>query len=134
MAARTGTRPPSVTILVVERDFATRTRHGDVLAAAGYQAITVEDGIAALLYLDSHPAPDAVILELRLPRIPGHVVYEDLRARKTTRATPVIILAEAGGPRFDRHDVIVLRKPIDEGVLVAAVIAALGETPTKPMA
>lgn len=135
MATRAGgTRRPSATILVVEHDHATRTRHRDALVAAGYQAIAVEDGVTALLYLDSHPAPDAVILDLLLPRVPGRVVYEDLRARKTTRGTPVIIVTGADGPQFEPRDVIVLRKPIDEGVLIAAVVAALGETPVKPIA
>jgi DNA-binding response OmpR family regulator len=133
MATRTDrTRRPSATILVVEHDHATRTRHRDALVTAGYQAIAVEDGIAALLYLDSHPAPDAVILDLQLPRVPGLVVYEDLRARKTTRATPIIVVTGADGAEFAPRDVIVLRKPMDEGVLVAAIIAALGETPARP--
>ncbi|HEX2460310.1 MAG TPA: hypothetical protein VHJ58_09190, partial [Vicinamibacterales bacterium] len=82
MATRTGRASRSAnTVLVVEGDFTIRRLYCDALVAAGYNAIGVEDGIAALLYLDSHPAPDAMVLSLPLPRIPGTVVYEDLRSR-----------------------------------------------------
>jgi DNA-binding response OmpR family regulator len=123
------------TILVVEDDYATRTLYRDALVAAGYEAIAVADGIGALLYLESHPAPDAVVLNLLLPRISGHVVYEDLRSRKTTRTTPVVIVTGAELRRFDADEyVTALRKPLDGNALVEAVAAALGATPSPPVA
>jgi DNA-binding response OmpR family regulator len=115
-------------VLVVESDVATRTLYCDALVATGYNAIGVQDGIAALLYLDSHPAPDTMVLSLPLPRIPGRVVYEDLRSRRTTRSTPVVVLTAVESLRFLDEYVTVLRKPLDANVLVAAVAAALGET------
>ena len=54
----------AASVLVVEDDDTTRRLYREALTAAGYQAIAAEDGIAALLYLDSHPAPDAVVLNL----------------------------------------------------------------------
>ena len=135
MASRTGRAPRSAdTVLVVEDDVATRTRYCDALVAAGYNAIGVEDGIAALLYLDSHPAPDAMVLSLPLPRIPGRVVSEDLRSRRTTRSTPVVVLTAVESLRFLDEYVTVLRKPLETNVLAAAVAAALGKTPSPPVA
>ena len=131
MATRTGRAPRrAATVLVVEDDYETRRLYREALAATGYNAIAVADGIGALLYLDSHPAPDAIVLSLVLPRISGTVVYEDLRSRKTTRATPVVMLTGVEPPRFLDEYVAVLRKPLDANVLVEAVAAALGETPS----
>ena len=131
MATRTGRAPRSAdTVLVVENDDAIRRIYHDALVAAGYEAIVVGDGISALLYVESHRAPDAVIVSLPLPRVSGTLVYEDLRSRKTTRSTPVIILCSDELPQFPDEYVTVLRKPLDANLLVAAVAAALGETPS----
>ena len=131
MATRTGRAPRSAdTVLVVENDDAIRRIYHDALIAAGYEAIVVGDGISALLYLESHRAPDAVVVSLPLPRVSGTLVYEDLRSRKTTRSTPVIILCSDELPQFPDEYVTVLRKPLDANLLVAAVAAALGETPS----
>ena len=135
MATRTGRAPRSAdTVLVVENDDAIRRIYHEALVAAGYEAIVVGDGISALLYLESHRAPDAVIVSLPLPRVSGTLVYEDLRSRKTTRSTPVIILCGHELPQFPDEYVTVLRKPLDANMLVAAVSAALGKTPSPPFA
>jgi CheY-like chemotaxis protein len=118
----------------VEEDSESRRLYLEALIATGYNAIAVEDGIAALLYLDSHPAPDVMVLNLLLPRISGTVVYEDLRSRKATRSTPVVILTGIEPLRFLDEYVTVLRKPLDAGMVVAAVAAALGEAPSTPVA
>jgi len=124
----------AATVLVVEEDSESRRLYLEALIATGYNAIAVEDGIAALLYLDSHPAPDVMVLNLLLPRISGTVVYEDLRSRKATRSTPVVILTGIEPLRFLDEYVTVLRKPLDAGMVVAAVAAALGEAPSTPVA
>ena len=119
----------------MEDDYATRKLYRDALVAAGYEAIGVGDGIGALLYLESHPAPDAVVLNLLLPRVPAQVVYEDLRSRKTTRTTPLVVVTGTEVSPFDPDAyVTVLRQPIDGSALVAAVGIALGETPSPPTA
>jgi CheY-like chemotaxis protein len=135
MATRTRRASRSAaTVLVVEEDSESRRLYLEALIATGYNAIAVEDGIAALLYLDSHPAPDVMVLNLLLPRISGTVVYEDLRSRKATRSTPVVILTGIEPLRFLDEYVTVLRKPLDAGMVVAAVAAALGEAPSTPVA
>ena len=135
MSTRTGKGPRlAASVLVVEDDDTTRRLYREALTAAGYQVIAAEDGIAALLYLDSHPAPDAVVLNLLLPRISGHVVYEELRSRKATRATPMVIVTGDELRRFDEDEhVTMLRKPLDASAVVAAVAAALGRTPSPPV-
>jgi DNA-binding response OmpR family regulator len=75
-----------------------------------------------------------VVVSLPLPRVSGTLVYEDLRSRKTTRSTPVIILSRDQLPQFPDEYVTVLRKPLETTVLVAAVAAALGKTPSPPVA
>jgi DNA-binding response OmpR family regulator len=75
-----------------------------------------------------------VVLNLLLPRISGHVVYEELRSRKTTRTTPMVIVTGDELRRFDADEyVTMLRKPLDAHAVVAAVAAALGQTPAPPV-
>ena len=76
----------------------------------------------------------AALWILPLPRVSGTLVYEDLRSRKTTRSTPVIILSRDQLPRFPDEYVTVLRQPLETNALVAAVAAALGKTPSPPVA
>src|SRR5690349_7457440 len=56
------------TILVVEDDEGLRRLYRATLSAAGYAVVAVADGIDALRYVDLVRAPDAVVLDLQLPR------------------------------------------------------------------
>jgi two-component system, OmpR family, phosphate regulon response regulator PhoB len=109
------------TVLIVEDDAALRELYRKTLTAAGYHAIAVEDGLDALRRIDHH-APQAVVLDLSLPRIDGRDVSRELKARSDTRDIPIIVVTGTDMNDRDRQDFdCVLRKPIDLDALIAAV-------------
>jgi DNA-binding response OmpR family regulator len=74
------------TVLVVEDDPAIREAIAYSIARDGYEVLTAEDGIAGLELARAHQ-PDAVVLDVMLPRMSGLDVCRVLRAE-----TPVPIL------------------------------------------
>jgi CheY-like chemotaxis protein len=94
----------------------------------------VTDGEAALAYLRREKGyadvvmPDLIILDLNLPRKPGHEVLAELKADAHLRAIPVAVLttseAEADVVRsYDLGASCYLTKPIDFNEFVKVVAA-----------
>ncbi|HUF02294.1 MAG TPA: response regulator [Gaiellaceae bacterium] len=93
------------------------------------EAQTGADGLA----LAAELAPSLVLLDLRLPDIPGEEVLHRLRGNEPTKQTPVVVVsAEARPAEADRllaagaDDFLV--KPIDVAALLALVDQALDKT------
>jgi two-component system chemotaxis response regulator CheY len=63
------------------------------LAGTGFHADTAHDGVAALYALGSE-RPDAVVLDLNVPRISGYRVLRLLRRDPATRDIPVVVLSD----------------------------------------
>jgi two-component system response regulator MprA len=78
-----------VKVLVVEDDPAVRGSLERSLRFEGYEVVSAADGQAALAAVAEH-APDAVLLDLGLPRLGGVEVCRRLRAAGDT--TPVLML------------------------------------------
>jgi two-component system response regulator MprA len=77
-------------ILVVEDDRAVRDSLRRALQLEGYEVEVACDGHQALAWLNRAPAPDLVILDLRLPRVGGLEVCEFMQ--RTGRTIPVVVL------------------------------------------
>jgi type II secretory ATPase GspE/PulE/Tfp pilus assembly ATPase PilB-like protein len=80
-----------LTVLLVEDEAPLRLALRDLLEHDGFIVHEAEDGIVALDEIDRR-APDAVVLDLNLPRLDGYAVLARLRARPATFALPVIVL------------------------------------------
>ena len=105
-------------ILVVEDDAELRAHYQLALKAAGYHVVAVDDGLAALRHLEEG-VPDAVVLDLGLPRVGGRDVYRELTANPATAHLPIIIvtgstLTEREAEEFS----CVLRKPLHAEALI----------------
>ena len=110
----------------MEDDYPTRHMYRATLTAAGFHVVAVEDGVDALRTVDAGELPDAVVLDLGLPRLHGRDVYKELRARSETSTIPVIIVT--GSDIEDRDTAefrFFLRKPLDPNALIFAVDNAL---------
>ncbi len=83
------------TILLVEDEEPLRRVLRDLLERDGFSVVEAADGIIALDEID-HEAPDAVVLDLNLPRLDGYAVLSRLRARPQTSSLPVIVLTAKG--------------------------------------
>ena len=89
------------------------------------------DGVAALAYCDRR-CPDAVVLDLNLPRLHGQAVYEKLRHQPRTASIPVVVVTGID-PAPELPGAKVLQKPCEIEALVAALELALkSQRPTGP--
>lgn len=82
------------TILLVEDDPDIRELVAYKLTRGGFQVVEAADGFAALQAARIRP-PDAVILDMGLPRLSGIEVCRELRAAPATAAVPIIMLTGA---------------------------------------
>jgi CheY-like chemotaxis protein len=112
-------------VLVVEDDAATRSFLVDSLTLAGYEALPVGDGRAALEYLASCGAdqPDVIVLDLYMPLVDGREFARAYRALKVPQAH---ILLSTAVPDASKQAVEIgaeaaLTKPFGVGDLLAEV-------------
>jgi two-component system, OmpR family, response regulator MprA len=119
-------------VLVVEDDPQAREMFRSALRTEGYSVVAVADGVAALKYLDTHK-PEAVVLDLGLPRVDGRDVLADMAAQGLTDDVPVVIVTGDPNPLLDERDyACVLRKPIDAEQLIEAVRKCIRKQRMQP--
>ncbi len=104
-------------ILVVEDNPMNRELVVFTLEAAGYTALTAEDGHGLLERVKAE-RPDLIIMDLQLPHIDGFTLTQQLRSDPETHAIPILVTSafsraedqmralSAGGAEF-------LTKPLD---------------------
>jgi len=112
-------------ILVVDDNKITTKLLRRYLEANGYEATEAYDGIDCLEKVELR-APDAVVLDVMMPRMDGYETVKRLKENESTRHIPVVIVTalndvanqlksiDAGADDF-------LSKPIEEKLLVAKV-------------
>jgi DNA-binding response OmpR family regulator len=108
-------------VLVVEDDPRLRELYRSTLRAAGYAVVAVADGLDALRRVEREP-PEAVVLDLGLPRLGGRDVQKELRSAPDTMHIPIVVVS--GNDTSDLAPdefACVLTKPVDADALVLAV-------------
>jgi DNA-binding response OmpR family regulator len=83
-------------VLVVEDDHDINELVGAYVQIAGFEYRSALDGTTALREARSR-LPSAVILDLMLPDIDGFEVCRQLKAERTTRDVPIIMLTALSG-------------------------------------
>jgi two-component system, cell cycle response regulator DivK len=81
--------PP--TILVVDDDADSRLIYSEYLRAQGWLTFTAADGRSALDKV-AELAPDAIVLDLAMPRVDGWTVLKHLRESSWTADIPVVVV------------------------------------------
>jgi len=116
-------------VLVVDDDRAIREVIVATLSDAGFDCLEADDGARAL-ELARRDAPDAVVLDILMPRLSGDDVHHALRRDPLTRYTPVIFVSAQGDASekvkrlLDGADDY-LTKPFDTDELSARVTTAI---------
>jgi two-component system phosphate regulon response regulator PhoB len=120
----------SDSVLVIEPDPVQRETYRRALSGAGFRVNAVEDGAAAVSFLEQY-RPAAVVFDPGLPQLAGIDLLQELRSRQNTREVPAIVIvasdAVVAPTPFDR----LIRKPVRVEQLVAAVEGALSRSTTS---
>ncbi|TAK77769.1 MAG: response regulator [Dehalococcoidia bacterium] len=90
-------------ILVVEDEPGVRSMLDAVLRASGYEPLLAEDGQAAAERLAAGLRVDAVLTDVRMPRMDGVSLVVRLRSQELTRALPVIAMSAYNDERQERE-------------------------------
>ena len=116
--------------LVVEDNSNERGLLASYLSLAGFEVEAVEDGVKALDYLATHERPDAVVMDMQLPRLGGAAAVGVLRSDPRFRGLKVY--AVSGMDRRDLHIPVGpegvdhwFAKPLDPQLLVERMNAEL---------
>ena len=131
------TQPASRERILLVEDSATQAqRTRIVLETAGFEVQVCDRGTVALASAAAHQ-PDLMLLDLYLPDLSGREVAQRLKADPTLSGIPIIFLT---GVFRDVADIVTgleegaddyLRKPIEDGELVARVRACLRTKQTQ---
>jgi CheY-like chemotaxis protein len=102
-------------VLVVDDDADVRATLADALGAQGYAVDLATDGADALARLAAGPSPDAIVLDLGMPRMNGWQ-FRDLQKRvPALAAIPIVVLTGEPSPLgIDARDVVAKPAPIAE--------------------
>ena len=103
-------------ILIVEDDDELRQALSRSVAALGARAQPARDGLEALRILGAEETPpEAILLDMSLPRGEGEALLDRLRSDPALASVPVITISEGAAPRprravravdgCDAHDV-----------------------------
>ena len=86
-------------ILLIEDDLVMRTVYQRFLRSNGFEvevAVDGEDGLAKLASVQ----PDAVVVDVMMPKLNGIGVVQAIRAQDALRTLPVMVVTNAAVPAF----------------------------------
>jgi CheY-like chemotaxis protein len=86
-------------ILIVDDHADTREALVRLLQHKGHEAIAVADGAQVLQFLQTHPPPALIILDVHMPHLDGIGVLRALRADARLAPVPVVVFSADERPR-----------------------------------
>ena len=87
-------------VLVVDDSATIRRSAETMLANAGYEVITAENGFEALSKITRHH-PDLIFVDIMMPRLDGYQTCAIIKNNNEFRQTPVVMLTSKDG-LFDK--------------------------------
>lgn len=124
----------TATILVVDDDPVTNQLVARTLARAGFTPVSAANGEEALNYLNTHHL-DAVVSDVRMPRMSGIDLLQNVRARFPS--LPVILMSgdiqdDIREAAFVWGAAALFEKPVNRGELIVSIRLALDESSRLP--
>ncbi len=89
-------------VLVVDDSLTVRRVSSRLLERAGYQVMQAKDGVEALDLL-ANTLPDAVLLDVEMPRMDGFELVRCIRADARLRHLPLVVISSRTAPRHRQH-------------------------------
>ena len=117
-------------ILLADDSVTALTMHRMILAGAGYEMLTAQDGQEAI-ELATAEQPDLILMDVVMPRKTGFEATRILRKQEATKTIPVIMVTTRAEPKileicFQCGCNDYINKPVDGAVLLAKVRSILG--------
>ena len=118
------------TLLVVDDDEDIRTLLSELFAKAGFRVEIAGDGAQAILFLEHHEPPDAIVLDLLMPGIVGTSVLSYLSSHPVLAEVPVAIVSSS--PQLAPDGYKLFKKPLQFAPLLEYVRDACGARSSPP--
>lgn len=115
------------TILIVDDDRDVRLGTRLRLQAAGYKTLEAENGLQGIAMAIEH-CPDAILLDIRMPKMDGLTALKLMQSNEITKATPIIMLSASHVDQSEALDSgarFFLTKPYQGQQMLATVSSAL---------
>jgi len=119
--------PGSLAVIVIEDDADARRIFSEYLRLKGWTVFTASDGRSGL-NKTGELLPDAVVLDLAMPKVDGWTVLKQLRESSMTSQIPVVVvsaLSDARDEAFQAGCDAYLAKPCPPDVLHRQLCALL---------
>ena len=100
IAPRVAVERDGYTILIVDDSLSMRHVLSSAVRKAGWNPVQARDGVDALEVIHRAPAPpDAILLDIEMPRMDGYEFLATLRAQDVYRDLPIVMLTSRGGEK-----------------------------------
>lgn len=121
-------------VLVVDDEAAMREVCRDILNEEGWEVVEAGDGPSGVA-LARAEHPDAIVLDVVMPRMDGFQVAEQLVADETTTAIPIVFLTARAGftdqlRGYEAGGIEYITKPFDLTHFVALLRRVVAHAPT----
>lgn len=116
--------PDSHVVLIVEDDPDIRDTLQDILDYEGFTPVGVADGREALDWLEAHPAPCLILLDLMMPRMSGWEFRARQQQEPALSDVPVVLVSGVGDAATEARRLqatAYLNKPINMKALLETV-------------
>ena len=129
-AAAAGADPArKPTVLVVDDSITMRKAATRLLERNGMTVVTVKDGVEAVAQLQEK-VPDAVLLDIEMPRMDGYELAAYMRNEERLRSVPIIVVSSRAGAKHRQQALEIgvdryLGKPYQEAELLGNLRAVL---------
>jgi len=107
------------TLLIVDDDPEIRLLLSDLFTREGFRVDLANDGASAILFLEHHEPPSAIVLDMLMPGILGSSVLDYLVSKPDLERVPVAIVSAA--PQLAPDHYRSFKKPLKFGPLLEFV-------------
>lgn len=121
-------------ILLVDDESEILTSTAIWMKAAGFETVTATDGLSAIEAV-TQQCPDAIVMDVRMPRMDGLTALATLQLESNTQRIPVVMLSASLVDKdraLDAGATYFLSKPYNGRQLVETVRTAIEEGAMKP--
>lgn len=116
-------------ILILEDDEESRSLYEEILHDENFTTIGVQDGKAALDYLDREDVlPDIIVMDLTFPKMSAEEFVNSLKSNKRYKHIPLLVISGHVDTREQATALQAngyLRKPFDIDQLISSINKAL---------